>query len=87
MKVLIEVYYIHYDTKCLRKGDFSVDSFEFGVNPDKAACESAIRFIREIRRGSPTMNVYKVVYNAIEITDIVKSELKRMDDEIWNGPF
>ena len=87
MKVLIEVHYIHYDTKCLQQGNFPVNSFEYEVNPDQAATESAIRFIKELRREFPGMRAYKVVYNSIDITELVLNDLKRIDDEIWNGPF
>ena len=85
MKVHIEVHYIHYDTHCLQQGSFPVDSFEYEVNPDQAATVSAIRFIRELRRQYPTMQIKKVSYNTIDITDIVKDGIKRIDDEIIYG--
>lgn len=85
MKVHIEVRYIHYDTQCLNQGSFPVDSFEYEVNPDQAAAVSAIRFIRELQREFPTMELTQVSYNTKDITEIVKSEIKRIDNEIIYG--
>lgn len=85
MKVHIEVRYIHYDTQCLDQGSFPVDSFEYKINPDQAAAVSATRFVRELRRLYPTMKLSNVSYNTIDITEIVKGEIKRLDYEIIYG--
>ncbi|MCV9884690.1 hypothetical protein [Metabacillus halosaccharovorans] len=85
MKVHIEVKYIHYDTLSLQQGSFPVDSFEYEINPDQAAADSAIRFIRELQRVHSGMQIRKVSYNSIDITEIVKNEIKRLDDEIIYG--
>jgi len=87
MKVLIEVHYIHYDTPSLQQGDFPVDSFEYEISPDRAAAVSAIIFIKELQRIHSGMQIRKVCYNSLDITDLVKSEIKRLDDEILNGPL
>lgn len=86
MKVLIEVYYIHYNTNCLNQGNFPVNSLEYEINPNQAAAVSAIRFIRDLQREHTGMQIRKVSYNSIDITDIVKDQIKRLDDEILNGP-
>ena len=85
MKVHIEVRYIHYGTNCLNQGSFPVDSFEYEINPNQASAVSAIRYIRELQRQFPTMKLTNVSYNTIDITEIVKSEIKRLYDEIIYG--
>lgn len=87
MKVHIEVHYIHYDTKCLQQGNFEVNSFEYEINPDLAAAVSAILFIRDLQREHTGMQIRKVSYNSIDITEHVLGELKRLNDEILNGPL
>lgn len=72
VKILIQIYFLVEGSKVLKKADMNVDSFEYEINPDQAAAESAIRWITSIRREFSGMEVYKVVYNTTDITEIVK---------------
>ena len=85
MKVLIQIHFEVNGSKVLRRGDMSVNSFEYEINPDQAAAESAIRWIRDLQREFPSMKIDKVVYNMTDITEIVKDSLNKIEE--WNGPF
>ncbi|HZH60689.1 MAG TPA: hypothetical protein VEY70_14165 [Metabacillus sp.] len=87
VKVLIQIHFEVNGSKVLRRGDISVNSFEYKIKPDNAAAESAIRYIKDLRREHPGMKVYKVVYKTIDITELVLKELKRIDDEILNDTY
>ena len=74
MKVLIKVHYAFNSTKCSQSGDFPVNYRDYKLDPDKAASVPAIKFISDIQKLFPEMEVIKVLYNEdIDITDIIKS--------------
>lgn len=76
MNVLIKVHYTYNSVKCLQNGNFPVNYREYKQDPDKAAATSAIKWIKEIMKSFPDMDLTKVLYNEdIDITEEVKSQI------------
>lgn len=72
MKVLIQIHFTISGSKVLKRGDMKVNSFEYEINPDEAAAESAKRWISELQKEFPGMIIEKVVYNSTDITEKIK---------------
>lgn len=76
MNVLIKVHYTFNSVECLQSGNFPVAYRDFKQDPDKAATKSAVKWINEIMKNFPEMDVTKVLYNEeIDITEEVKALL------------
>jgi hypothetical protein len=72
MQVLVEVHYFYLDTKIRKRGYFKVNSRKFREDPDKAATVVAKEWIRKIQVESPGMEIYKVYYDEVDITNLIK---------------
>ena len=76
MKVLIKVHYSYVSNSCMQKGNFPVNYRDYKLDPDKAAADSAVNWIKEIMKSFPDMEIEKVVYNEeIDITEKVNDLL------------
>ena len=81
MMVHIELVYLGWDNTIMQKGNFPVDQRKFKEDPDYAAAEVALKWIREIRREHEVSKIIKVTYNKEhDITDLVKDLDTRIYD-------
>ncbi|MDQ0860022.1 hypothetical protein [Bacillus sp. V2I10] len=73
MQILITLHYFVADGKFRQSGDFKVDVRSYKEDPDKEAARVAYEWFREIRREFIyNVELYKALYNEIDITEIVK---------------
>lgn len=73
MKILIDLYTIVNDTKCLQSGYFKVNNRKFKEDPDKSAARLAYEWLQQVRKESAyAVEIWLIKYNDNDITEIVK---------------
>lgn len=73
MQVLIKVHYTFNSVKCLQTGSFPVNYRDYKQDPDKAVSVQAVKFVIEIQKQFPEMEIIKVLFNEdIDISNLVR---------------
>jgi hypothetical protein len=73
MQIVIDLHYFVNEGKTLQSGYFKVNGREFNIDPDKEAARAALEWFKSIKREHVyDIDLYKVLYNQIEITELVK---------------
>ncbi|MFY0758719.1 hypothetical protein AB1K32_07545 [Metabacillus dongyingensis] len=74
MQILIQLHYIINGGKLLQQGDFKVNERNYKLDPDKEATRVAYKWYREVKRAYIyEVELHKVIYNQIDITEKVKA--------------
>lgn len=77
MQIVIDLHYFVNGVKSLQCGYFKVDVREFKNNPDKEAARVSYEWFRKMKRTFIyEVTLYKVLYNQIEITELVKNHVE-----------
>ncbi|MCM3599022.1 hypothetical protein M4D55_25115 [Metabacillus idriensis] len=82
MQIGIDLHYFVNGMKTLQCGYFKVNVREFKINPDEEAARVALEWFKKVKRNfNYEVNLYKVLYNQIDITELVKvKEVNLMKD-------
>ncbi|MFY0762129.1 hypothetical protein AB1K32_25345 [Metabacillus dongyingensis] len=73
MQIVIDLHYFVNGMKSLQSGYFKVNERKFKINPDEEAARVALAWFKNVKREFIyEVDIYKVLYNQIDITEIVK---------------
>lgn len=77
MQIVIKLHYFVNGMKNLQQGEFRVNVRKYKEDPDKEAARIAYKWFHELRREFIyELRLHKVLYNGIEITELVKEAIE-----------
>ncbi|QGQ45804.1 hypothetical protein [Metabacillus sediminilitoris] len=74
MQVLVQVHYFYFDSKILKRGYFKVNPKKYKEDPDNSVAEVAGKWIEQMLMELPGMEIYKVLYDDVDITNLINVE-------------
>lgn len=72
MQILIQLHYLSNNGKALQQADFKVNPRNYKLDPDAEEARISSEWFKQIKRESINkIELYKVLYNQIDITEKV----------------
>jgi FAD synthase len=73
MTITIRIIYRGYAARIMRRGSFSVNTFEFDIDSNQEAARVAYEWVKQIRREAHIEEIIEVVYDQDkDITELVR---------------
>ncbi|UAL53519.1 MULTISPECIES: hypothetical protein [Metabacillus] len=90
MQIVIDLHYFVNGMKTLQCGYFKVNVREFNINPHEEAASVALEWFKKLKRDFIyNVELYKVLYNQIDITELVKVKEVNLlkDPDVGGSPI